>query len=34
MRQTIDRPGLFHDTMTLNGEPFNPDDYPPPARRR
>ena len=34
VRQTIDRPGLFHDTMTLNGKPFNPDDYPPPARRR
>ena len=33
VRQTIDRPGLFHDTMTLNGEAFNPDDYPPPARR-
>ncbi len=32
VRQTIDRPGLFHDTMTLNGKPFNPDDYPPPAR--
>ena len=32
VRQTIDRPGLFHDTITLNGQPFNLDDYPPPAR--
>ena len=33
VRQTIDRPGLFHDTMTLNGEAFNPDDYSPPQRQ-
>jgi len=32
VRQTIDHPGLFHDTMTLNGKAFNPDDYPAPAR--
>ena len=28
VRQTIDRPGLFNDTINLNGQPFNPDDYP------
>jgi hypothetical protein len=33
VRQTIGRPELFHDTITLNGAPFNPDDYPPPPRR-
>ena len=33
VRQTITRPGLFHDTINLNGEPFNLDDYPPPSRR-
>ena len=32
VRQTIDRPGLFHDTVNLNGQPFNMDDYPPPPR--
>ena len=32
VRQTIDRPGLFHDTINLNGQPFNMDNYPPPAR--
>ena len=26
------RPELFHDTITLNGKPFDLDDYPPPAR--
>ncbi len=29
VRQTIDRPGLFEDTINLNGQPFNLDDYPP-----
>jgi hypothetical protein len=33
VRQTIGQPELFHDTITLNGQPFNIDDYPPPARR-
>jgi hypothetical protein len=33
VRQTIDRPELFEDTISLNGQPFNVDDYPPPARR-
>ena len=32
VRQTIDRPGLFNDTINLNGQPFNPDDYPPSER--
>ena len=32
VRQTIDRPGLFHDTINLNGQPFNMEDYPPPTR--
>ncbi len=32
VRQTIDRPGLFQDTIILNGSPLNLDDYPPPAR--
>ena len=32
VRQTIDRPGLFEDTVNLNGQPFNMDDYAPPAR--
>ena len=31
VRQTINRPGLFVDTISLNGQPFNLDDYPPPA---
>ncbi len=30
VRQTIDRPGLFHDTINLNGQPFRLEDYPPP----
>ena len=34
VRQTIDRPGLFQDSMTLNGQVFNPDDYPLPQQRR
>ena len=33
VRQTVGRPELFQDTITLNGEPFNVDDYPPPPRR-
>lgn len=33
VRQTINRPGLFVDTINLNGQPFNPDDYPPPPVR-
>ena len=32
VRQTINRPGLFVDTINLNGQPFNLDDYPPPPR--
>ncbi len=32
VRQTIGRPELFHDTITLNGETFNIEDFPPPAR--
>ena len=32
VRQTINRPGLFVDTINLNGQPFHPDDYPPPPR--
>jgi hypothetical protein len=32
VRQTIGRPELFHDTITLNGQPFNPDSYLPPSR--
>ena len=31
VRQTIDRPGLFQDTLTLNGQPFNLNDYPVPS---
>jgi hypothetical protein len=34
VRQTIDRPGLFQDSMTLNGQVFNPGDYPLPQQRR
>ncbi len=30
VRRTVDRPGLFHDTINLNGQPFRLDDYPPP----
>ena len=33
VRQTIDRPGLFNDTINVNGQPFNLEDYPPPAGR-
>ncbi len=33
VRQTINRLGLFVDTISLNGQPFNPDDYPPPSAR-
>ena len=33
VRQTIGRPELFEDTLSLNGQPFNPDDYPAPRRR-
>ena len=33
VRQTIDRPGLFKDTINVNGQPFNLEDYPPPNRR-
>ncbi len=33
VRQTINRPGLFHDTISLNGTPFDLDDYPAPVRR-
>ena len=29
-RQSIGQPELFEDTATLNGEPFDMDDYPPP----
>ena len=32
VRQTVNRPELFHDTITLNGKPFDLDEYPPPAR--
>ena len=32
VRQTMDRPGLFHDSINLNGKPFDPADYPPPTR--
>ena len=31
VRQTIDRPGLFNDTINLNGQPFRLEDYPPPG---
>ena len=30
-RQSIGRPELFEDTATLNGEPFDMEDYPAPA---
>ena len=33
VRQTINNPDLFLDTINLNGQPFNPDDYPAPAQR-
>ena len=32
VRQTIGRPELFHDTITLNGQPLDMNDYPPPSR--
>ena len=32
VRQTITRPGLFNDTINLNGKPLVLDDYPPPLR--
>ena len=31
-RQSFGCPELFEDTINLNGEPFNLDDYPGPAR--
>ena len=34
VRQSVARPGLFQDTITLNGTPFNLDDFPPPARAK
>ena len=30
-RQSIGQPELFEDSINLNGEPFNIDDYPPPS---
>lgn len=30
-RRSIGRPELFEDTINLNGEPFDMNDYPPPA---
>ena len=30
-RQSIGRPELFEDTINLNGEPFDMEDYSPPA---
>ena len=30
-RQSIGRPDLFEDTATLNGRPFDMDDYPAPS---
>ena len=33
VRQTINNPDLFLDTINLNGQPFNPEDYPAPAGR-
>ena len=30
-RQSIARPDLIEDTATLNGQPFDMDDYPPPS---
>ncbi len=32
VRQTIGQPELFHDTINLNGQPFNVNDYPAPGR--
>ena len=31
VRQSVARPDLFNDTLTLNGQPFNLEDYPPPS---
>ncbi len=31
-RQTIANPGIFRDTLNLNGKSFNFEDYPPPSR--
>ena len=31
-RQTIRPPELFHDTINLNGQHFNSEDYPPPEK--
>ena len=31
VRQTVSTADLFNDTLTLNGSPFNLEDYPPPA---
>ena len=31
-RQSIGQPDLLEDTINLNGEPFNIDDYPPTSR--
>jgi hypothetical protein len=31
VRQSVARPDLFNDTMTLNGKPFNLEDYPAPS---
>ena len=32
VRQTIGHPELFLDTINLNGQLFNPEDYPPPKK--
>ena len=32
VRQTIGHPELFLDTINLNGQPFNPEDYPSPEK--
>ena len=32
VRQAIGDPKLFHDTINLNGSPFDMDDYPAPTR--
>ena len=33
VRQTIGKPEIFEDTITLNGEPFDMESYPPPVGR-
>ena len=33
-RQSIGQPELFEDSINLNGEPFNIDDYPPTSREQ